>query len=423
MLDTHYFRIEFAAISMESIIPYLLFSLYLIVFSWFLYRSDLEDQTSISNCFWCLFFLLKVGFACFYGWWYAQIPVDKADTWWFFSEALKQKKILTSDPIQFILYPYQSFNVSEGNYLDHTGFWNDLKSHVLIQLIALLQFFSADNYYVTAVLFSAIGFWGSYWLIRTYQHVVKRQIHWLEASMLVGLPSTLFWTSGIHRDAILFLCLTALLWQLVQYYQSPQPKRWLFVALLLIPIAVFRNYWLFLLIPPSLIWLCCTPRLKSALPTALTLTALAMLALFIFSPALQQGIIESRTELLHLQGQSKLMDLRIEISSMSFLQHLIPAWTLFYFMPLAVPIKGLMVLLPYLEQFFLLVLLLIIAIQYRKESLDAATAHFLFLLLIVIIMAGLLIGLTIPYAGAMVRYRAPFITLMILLALLSRKRI
>jgi hypothetical protein len=408
---------------MESIIPYFLFTLYVIVFMWLLYRSGLQEKTSISNRFWCWFFLLKVGFACFYGWWYAQIPVDKSDTWWFFSEALKQKKTLTADPIQFLLYPFQSFNLQENGYLDHAGFWNDLKSYALIQLIALLQFLSADNYYVTTVLFSAIGFWSAYWLIRTYHHFVKRQIHWLEAVVLACLPSTLFWTSGIHRDALLFLCLTALLWQLVQHYQSPQRKRWLFAGLLLLPMALFRNYWLFLLVPPTLIWLSFAPRLKAKLPLALACTALTMLALLILSPTLQHGIVESRTELLHLQGQSKLIPLHTEASPGSFITNLIPAWTLFYYVPMTVPVTSPMVLLPYLEQICLLLSLLIIAIQYRKHRLDKPTADFLFLLLMVVVFAGLLLGWTIPYAGAMVRYRAPFITLMILMGLLSRRHI
>lgn len=370
-----------------------------------------------------MIWVLKVTAACLYGWWYAKLPGDQADTWWFYREALQYREMLMQTPLRFWSELFESDPNNPGGFFHHRGFWNDLRGNVFIRFFSILLLLSAGNYYVASLFFAMIGFWSSYLFCKIFVQLTSRPIGWIEALFLTSLPSVLFWTSGIHRDAILMLCLSGICWQMVRQIQSPKWINGLYVLLLLLPILIFRSYWALILFPTLLAWFLTQPYKKSWTLPALLVANGAALALFLSNQALLEQLVENRQAFLNLEGKSLLRNLTLLPNPMSFLQQVPQALTNFFWMPTQSWRQGPLYGLSQLEMALMALLLSATFIQQGRTKVSTPTLSFLIAIFCMMLMAGCLIGWTIPYAGAMVRYRAPFLALMSLGIWLSRKQI
>ena len=68
---------------------YLLFAVYLVLFSWLITRVKFIQQSGLPNYWLIGLFVLKVAAGVAYGWFYTTIPnyEQSADTWKFFSDS------------------------------------------------------------------------------------------------------------------------------------------------------------------------------------------------------------------------------------------------------------------------------------------------------------------------------------------------
>jgi hypothetical protein len=99
-------------------------------------------------------------------------------------------------------------------YLDKFGsqffidkhFIGDLGPNIILKILALLNLVTKGNYYSNNIFFLSVSFVGCVALYNTFAHVYKSN----KTALIIGcflLPSTLFFTSGIHKDLVIFYCL------------------------------------------------------------------------------------------------------------------------------------------------------------------------------------------------------------------------
>ncbi|MEJ7913789.1 MAG: hypothetical protein WKF70_11590, partial [Chitinophagaceae bacterium] len=208
-----------------ALLEYVLFAVYLVLFAWLVTKVGFFIRSGLSSSQLIIFFLLKVLAGIFYGWigvYYGELA-QMVDTWAYHYESLNEYHLLINDPSVFFLNllgtTYESGYA--GFFASQDSWWNDLKGNALLKLLAIFNVFSLGNYYVNVIFYSFLTLFGPIAFYRIMKEIYpSRQLAVLLATFLV--PSFLYWTSGIHKDGVIFLGLAIVLYH---FYFAVQEKK------------------------------------------------------------------------------------------------------------------------------------------------------------------------------------------------------
>ena len=134
------------------------------------------------------------------------------------------------------------------------SYWNDLRFNIIYKILAFTNILSRGNYYINSLFFNFISFLGIVALYRVFIHVYPAK-KW---EVIVGcflLPSTLFYSSGIHKDLIVFTALGIFCYCI--YFgllKTFTVKKICFLLLSLITILFIRNFIAVILLPCAFGW-------------------------------------------------------------------------------------------------------------------------------------------------------------------------
>jgi hypothetical protein len=126
----------------------------------------------------------------------------------------------------------------------------------MVKMLAIFNLFSFGNYYINVIFYSFITLFGAIAIYRVMKDVFpRRNIAILLATFLV--PSFIYWTSGIHKDGLIFLGFGLITYSI---YFSLKEKNFSFTRLFLILLSVFiiigfRNYLLIIITPAVIAWI------------------------------------------------------------------------------------------------------------------------------------------------------------------------
>lgn len=391
---------------------YLLFTAYLILFAWLVTKVKFFTHSGFTNSQLVILFLLKVMAGIFYGWigvYYGQMA-QMIDTWAYHVESLQEYKILTTHPIDFFSslfhndYPggYTNFLVS------HNSWWNDVKANFLIKIMAIFDLFSLGNYYVNVIFYSFLSLFGPMAIYKVMKDVfpVKR-IPVLIATFLV--PSFLYWTSGLHKEGLIFVGLSLMIYHL---YFGFKKKRFTTQSILLIllgfsMVIILRNFLVLPLLPPFFAWILCY---KINVKPIIIFTAVFVVVLTVFFtvkyfvPPLDppQSVVIKRQEFIALQGHSSVAVHDLKPTFTSFVLNAPEAFSLAVLRPYPSDVRHLLSLAAAIE-IGLVVLFFLIFLFWKKNG----TALSPFLLFCLFFSFGVLfmIGYSVNNLGAIVRYR------------------
>jgi hypothetical protein len=134
------------------------------------------------------------------------------------------------------------------------SFWNDLRNNILIKTMGVLNIFSRGNYYINSLFFNVVGFLGHIALFKIFKHIYPKQ-HW---AIVVGcflLPSTLYFTSLIGKDILIFVALSFFCYSLYFSLENKcTTKRIFFLILSFISVLLIRNFIAVILLPCAFAW-------------------------------------------------------------------------------------------------------------------------------------------------------------------------
>ena len=233
----------------EIITPILYFiPLLLIIASGRFFKSN-----SIPKNVLLIGFSLKAFSAILFGYFYKTGMLSGGDTFLYFNDG----NIIYDT---FKIDPFIYFKLAVGSndflpvpkyllpYTDAMHFWFDNSNYFLVRLNALIRPFSFGVYNVHAIIFAFLSFIGTYNLYLFFENKVvsKKVLQFI----LFGIPSIVFWTSGVHKEAIVIFALGTILYNLDQIIKSVYTKRNVFFAIAgLIILGYIRIYLLAFLLP------------------------------------------------------------------------------------------------------------------------------------------------------------------------------
>lgn len=372
-----------------------------------------------SPLLWRAVFLLKLGLGLSYGFIY-QAVFSSGDT---FSYLYAAHEIAESFP-QYPQYYLQTWlgqspappSSSVYIYPARELILKNLGTNTLVHLQALLCAISGGFYSVHVLFIAFLGTWGmGFWYrILRPQHNGK-----LAFLGLLLLPSSAFWTAGLHKEALMLFAIGAAL-----YYGPlwPQKKRYrLYSIAAWLLLALIRYHFLFLLFPLWLLylWAIRNPRALTQrfLWGYLGLLLLALLLLTLF-PKLLALVVQRQNEFQAEFGQSDLNVPPLEPQLLDLLVFVPRGLFNACFQPLIWKSEGLLPFLAALETLLFWGLLLWL---WTKRAKDSYRPLQLFLFFAAISQL-LLIGLLVSNSGTIVRYRSIAFGMLLVAALLRLRR-
>ena len=222
---------------------------------------------------------------------------EHGDIWRLFAFSLSDRHLLATH--QF------------GQLLADNSRWTYLSHNSVTFILMILNFFSFDNLYIDTLLFAFPVFLGNTALYRMFRRRFPADP--LTAVTVFLLPSTLFWTSCIHREGVLYMALGFLFYFLDRIF-SPAPRNLrrtiLFATLFFLLIIYFRPVVAALLVPSLLAWWFTERPLPRRQALLLVGTCAALLVILLLIPGLSTWPVRllshQQGEFRDLEGHSRL---------------------------------------------------------------------------------------------------------------------
>ena len=348
-----------------------------------------------------------------YGWigiYYGQFAY-MFDTWGFHYAGQEETKLLFSHPAEYFNnFFYSGYENKYGGFLNaENSWWNDLKGNMFIKFLSVLNILSFGNYYINVIFYSFITIIGPISLCRVMNDVFPgKKLQVILATFLI--PSFVYWTSGIHKDGLVFLAISLMVYHLYFGLKEKKfPLRRIIVMLVaVILLLMYRNFILIILIPAIAAWYLSNRYPKKILASFSVVYFLFVILFFslrYFSASLDfpQSVINKQIAFQKLQGNSSIKPIDLEPSALSFLINSPKAISTSVLRPYPGDVKHLLSLAAASETIFLLLLFLCFII-WRTNGIQSKA--FLWFCMFFSITFLLIIGYTVNFIGAIVRYRS-----------------
>ena len=370
-------------------------------------------------------FLLKIIAGIFLGLLYTYHYTDPkaTDTFKFFNDSTILFHSLSNHPYDFFrmltgfdadAHELRSYYLQMDAWLNTNLLFND--NRTIIRLNAVFHFFSLGFYYIHVVFLNFLSFVGLFCLYKVFANECpERKKELLILTFL--FPSTLFWGSGLLKDGLLLFGMGTFIYHFYFYLKNPNQQKRLLPLLLTIGLLSITKFYIIILLAPGLVTWWLVSKLKLARPA--TYIVAAYLLFFIFAFNFYHVFPEyNLAVMLHwkqfnfygyaasVESKSLIEIPRLGYDTWSILKNVPHAFFTTYFRPFFNDIHGNpLVLLSVLENCFIFILTGISIFHFRKPLQN--DKGFLWIALVFLITLYVLIGLTTPVLGAIVRYKIP----------------
>jgi len=193
----------------------LLLIFYSVLFLLFVYKSKVFKSTSVSPTVWMFLAMIKISVAMLYNWLSHQIPTF-FDSNIYFRESNIVFSSLQENPLyylQLLVGPNNYFPEPEHlcGYIDKMGFWYDTTGYTIIRINAFIRLFSFGFISIHFLFFSFLSFIGGFYLYKFFSDRTDLS-EYLMIGLIFLIPNVLFWTSGLHKEALIMFSIGVLLY-------------------------------------------------------------------------------------------------------------------------------------------------------------------------------------------------------------------
>jgi hypothetical protein len=419
MINNSYF-----AMLKTLLLEYLLFVAYLVLFAWLVTKTRFFKKTGLSNPQLVIIFLLKVIAGIFYGWMghfyggFAQM----LDTWNYHHNSLIEYQILRSNPDEYFssLFhdPYNNAGITSF-FGSKNSYWNDLKGNIFTKTLSIFNIFSFGQYYINVIFYQFISLFGPIALYRVMVDVFPRQ-KIIVLLTIFFIPSFYYWSSGIHKEGLLFTGIALIVFHLYFGYKEKKISltRWLGILTGLMILLLLRNFVFVLILPAIMSWVLANKWPKYGLTCFSAVYLFCIIAFFslrYINPTLNlpQAVVSKQQAFLNNVGKSSVPIRQLEPTVASFILNTPQAATLAAVRPYPSDVHHLLALAAAIET-DLILLLFLLFMFFRKREL-VTSKNLLYFCIFFSVFLLLAIGFSVNNLGAIVRYRSIVIPLVVTL--------
>ncbi len=355
-------------------------------------------------------FSFKIIMGCAYGYIFLTM-YEGDDTWWLHEYSLGQQQLLLDDPLRFFaeLGPFASPRAYD-SWADHLYYYlGDIEVWILTKPMALINFLTAGNYYMNLVFFNVPVFIAQSWL---YRLVTERTSGGRTPIFLAVffVPPVIFWLSGFRPDGLLFFFVMLGILQFSALMQKKDTGRIVAFIIGMAGILVFRSYLLALMIPSFVAWFMVEKRGRKPLPAFAGVYGLCVLLFFAttwISPSRNAATVISARQaaFFALEGNTRFALDTLKPNLPGFVKVLPQALNNSFLRPYPWEAKGFLQLAASVEVLLLLLLVILFSFRPMRNGWVAFCQPLFLTLLFFALFQFLIIGYTVPFPGAIVRYK------------------
>lgn len=398
---------------------YLLFFVYLIILCWLLPRIKFIKNSGIETRWIIGLFLIRVAVAVLYNFINNYYYHDVADATSLNKLGLEEYQLLLNNPKEYFSSFFQdSHNNHFSGFFDIVdSYWNDLRTNIILKLLAITDLLSFGNLFINGLLINFPIFLSSVLLFKVFNNIYQHK-KWFVIIAVFLLPSVVYFTSGFHRDGLIFIgvCVALYHFYFLMKKKDRIVMRLIAIILSLMFILLLRNFVFVMMVPAMIAWYIAEKYGKYALSIFFICYAFFLAIFFIapqINPKLNGPKFVSDRQLAFMRPAGYASS-TIYISPLfpnfrSFLNNAPQAFNHGAMRPYLSE-KFSLLYVPIAIEVFLYEALFIFYLFYRRRG--QKTDPFIYFGIFLSISMFLGIGYTIPIIGAIVRYRCiylPFI--------------
>ena len=409
-----------------SLVDFILPVFVLLGLFWSISKLDFfkNGPFSTQSLQFAFFLRIVMGFGLFLIYSYHYPSRQDADTFKYFDDSQYMYDAFWTNPGDYFKMLFgincntEYFNTEYFNNMSNwvrsydNGLFND--NRLMIRTNAFLRIFSFGNYHVHSIILAFLAFMGSFSLSKLFFKVSRSKVLTFIAVFLV--PSLVFWSSGILKEAVLLAALGFFAYHFYKLFDSSRTwKNYVMLFLMSCVLIVLKLYVFMAFFPAIIIWLVVSKWRRSLW------VYLLMYILFIAIATLI-GEINPRYDFVNLIVDKQKQFIRLAdfypVNSRFDLEVLTyEFWSLLLSSPEAIfnvftkpwpnELNSILYIPSFIENAVIL-LLLVTTFVYRK-ALKVKEWDFVIFCLSFCIILYTVIGLTTPITGAIVRYKIPAI--------------
>ncbi len=236
---------------------YLLFIFYLVLFCWLLTRIKFCKESGLGNRIIIFLFLIKVIAGLVNGYinmeYYPGTDISN-----FHKHGIAEYYLLFNNTSEYFTNIFHSnHNNSYSGFMESSNsFWNDTRSNLIEKMLSIFDIFSGRNFYINTLFYNFLIFFGCVGLYKVFIKIFPSNSRLLIACIFL-LPSFIYFSSGIHRDGLIFLSLSQIIYHLFFLLRNKTPswKRSLIILLFLLLILLLRNFVFITIVPALIAWI------------------------------------------------------------------------------------------------------------------------------------------------------------------------
>ena len=391
---------------------YLLFILYSVLFCWLITRIKFFSNSGLSRQILIALFIIRI-FSLLVGCYFNLYVLPFSDSLVFHHMGIEEFNLLFENPHEYLVNIFHNPYVHGYSRLleDSDSFWNNLRTNLIAKILSVFDLFSFRNFWINTLFFNFVVFFGSVALYKVFIRVFPKAFFQLIICIFL-LPSALFFSAMIHRDGLILLSISMIVYHLffIRVSGKISLKRIFLASGFLLLIFLLRNFVLAALLPALLAWMVARKYPKHAFLTFIIFYAIAVLAFF------SSGFISSKTNLpgyvtgrqqsfiqIGKLGNSTIAVAELRPTLKSFIMNAPQAINLVLMRPYLSKITHLQFA-PFAIEIVLMEMLSVLFIFFHKRfGLVNPVVYFSVFFSFSMLMA---IGYTVPIIGALVRYRS-----------------
>ncbi len=359
----------------------------------------------------------------FYGWVgiYYGNHAQMVDTWSYHYASIQEYKLLFENPSEYMVNLFHD-PYSDGIFKffgTEYSYWNDLKGNSFIKILSIFNIFSFGNYYTNVIFYSFITMFGPIAIYRVMSDVYPGK-KWQMLVSIFLIPSFLYWTSGLHKEGVIFLGFSLVIFN---FYLGLKKDKFslaniLFIVLGLLIVLVFRNFMIIILIPALIAWFFAFKFFKKPL----TVFGICYIFFVIFfftakyitsSLDFPEVVVTKQKEFVSILGNSSVPMKKLEPNFTSFVINMPQTLSLSILRPYPSDVRHILSLAAATETDLLLLLFLIFLFFPNKRNNQNQSAIFIYFCLFLSFSVLITIGYSVNNIGAIVRYRSIILPLLL----------
>lgn len=295
-------------------------------------------------------------------------------------------------------------------------YFKDFGVYLIVHINVFFRIFSFGHYDVHVVFMAFLSTIGG---INFYK-VFRRMVHIPRFPLIMlsfFIPSVLFWTSGLHKDAFIYLGMSFFVLGLFYYdhWRKRRKRAMSYIVLGGLLVALFRPYLAFLLAPALLVWVMFRYNQRPWLNLALVyFSCFLLLVCYDLARkdfnALEMMAIQQR-EFRSEKGSSSFETESLDKRPVSFISYLPTAMANTLFRPYIWECKAVRHLLAFIEVASIWVILLVMVFFFKPRRWGGVD----WMMACYVTTNFLLIGYLTANSGTLVRYKAVSLGLLLFL--------